>query len=53
MAKFQMLPTVTAHARRITARIADAKGQDLGDADKFKLVKLVGDSARGVDPCLR
>lgn len=48
MAKFQMLPTVTAHARRITARIADAKGQDLGDADKFKLVKLVGDSQYGL-----
>lgn len=46
--KFQMRPLATSHARRVTARIADAKGQDLGDKDMYKLVKLVGDSQYGL-----
>ena len=49
MAKFQMLPVVSSNANRITARIRDAAaGQDLGDADMFKLVKMVGDSQYGL-----
>lgn len=48
MAKFQMMPLVTANARRVTARLADAKDQDLNDNDKFKLVKLKGDSQYGL-----
>ena len=48
MSKFQMMPLVTSHARRVTARVADAVGQDLNDADKFKLVKLKGDSRYGL-----
>lgn len=48
MAKFQMEVTLEQSATRVTARIADSKGNDLNDNDVGKLVKLVGDSQYGL-----
>lgn len=50
MAKFQMNVTLEQDATRLTARVADGTGvsNQLTDADRFKLVKMKGDSQYGL-----
>ena len=50
MAKFQMNITLEQDATRLTARVADGTGvsNQLTDADRFKLVKMKGDSQYGL-----